>query len=199
MRAGFAALVKPAAVVSAALLGLALAAVPAAASPSASPPSAQHQAVTPVKHFIFLMQGGRTFDNYFGTYPGADGLSAGACQLRVTGKPADGCVKPFLLSGGHLPSLGANNTIIANQYNGGQMDGFVAAYQRQGRDGATAMGHYDGRKLAFYWKVASDYVLFDHFFSSNQYGIRNNRSYWVSAVPAPGAAGRIPPGGYGTS
>jgi len=178
MRAGFAALIKPAAVVSAALMGLALAAVPAAASPSASPPSAPpraaqppaagHQAVTPVKHFIFLMQGGRTFDNYFGTYPGADGLSAGACQLRVTGKPADGCVKPFLLSGGHLPSLGANNTIIANQYNGGKMDGFVAAYQRQGRDGATAMGHYDGRKLAFYWKVASDYVLFDHFFSSNQ-------------------------------
>ena len=204
MRAGFAALVKPAAVVSAALLGLALAAVPAAASSSASPPSAQprgtrgagHQAVTPVKHFIFLMQGGRTFDNYFGTYPGADGLSAGTCQLRVTGKPADGCVKPFLLRGGHLPSLSANNTIIANQYNGGKMDGFVAAYQRQGRDGATAMGHYDGRTLAFYWKVASDYVLFDHFFSSNQYGIRNNRSYWVSAVPAPGGhrpdpAGRL--------
>ena len=196
MRAGFAALVKPAVVVSAALLGLVLAAVPAAASPSASPP-AQHQAVTPVKHFIFLMQGGRSFDNYFGTYPGTDGLSAGTCQPRDTGKPADGCVKPFLLSGSHLPSLGANNTIIANQYNGGKMDGFVAAYQRQGRDGATAMGHYDGRTLAFYWKVASDYVLFDHFFSSNQYGIRNNRSYWVSAVPAPGGTGRIPTAGYG--
>jgi phospholipase C len=196
VRPGGAALAKPAAVVSAALLGLALAASPAAASPSASPP-AQHQAVTPVKHFIFLMQGGRAFDNYFGTYPGADGLSAGTCQPRDTGRPADGCVKPFLLGGGHLPSLGANNTIIANQYDGGKMDGFVAAYQRQGRDGATAMGHYDSRTLAFYWKVASEYVLFDHFFSSNQYGIRNNRSYWVSAVPAPGGTGRIPPDGYG--
>jgi len=202
MRAGFAALVRPAAVVPAVLLGLVLAAAPAAASLSVSPraiqPQAtQHQATTPVKHFVFLMQGGRSFDNYFGTYPGADGLSAGTCQPRDTGKPADGCVKPFLLSGGHLPSLGANNTIIANQYNGGKMDGFVAAYQRQGRDGATAMGHYDGRTLAFYWKVASDYVLFDHFFSSNQYGIRNNRSYWVSAVPAPGGTGRIPAVGYG--
>lgn len=196
MRARFAALVKPAVVVSAAGLSLALAAAPAAASPSVSPP-ALHQAVTPVKHFIFLMQGGRSFDNYFGTFPGADGLSAGTCQPRDTGKPADGCVKPFLLSGGHLPSLGANNTIIANQYNGGKMDGFVAAYQRQGRDGATAMGHYDDRTLAFYWKVAHDYVLFDHFFSSNQYGIRNNRSYWLSAVPAPGGTGRIPATGYG--
>lgn len=200
MRARFAVLARPTAAVSATVLSLALAAASAAASPSASPsasPPAQHQAVTPVKHFIFLMQGGRSFDNYFGTYPGADGLSAGTCQPRDTGKPADGCVKPFLLSGSHLPSLGANNTIIANQYNGGKMDGFVAAYQRQGRDGATAMGHYDDRTLAFYWKVASDYVLFDHFFSSNQYGIRNNRSYWVSAVPAPGGTGRIPAAGYG--
>ncbi len=196
MRARFAALAKPAVAVSATVLSLALAAAPAAASPS-PPPPAQHQAVTPVKHFIFLMQGGRSFDNYFGTYPGADGLSAGTCQPRDTGKPADGCVKPFLLSGSHLPSLGANSTIIANQYNGGKMDGFVAAYQRQGRDGATAMGHYDDRTLAFYWKVARDYVLFDHFFSSNQYGIRNNRSYWVSAVPAPGSTGRIPAAGYG--
>ena len=190
MRIRFAAL---AAAASAGLLALA---VPASASASAGA-GAVHQAVTPIKHFVFLMQGGRSFDNYFGTYPGADGLSAGTCQLRVTGKPADGCVKPFLLSGGHLPSLGANNTILANQYNGGKMDGFVAAYQRQGRDGANAMGHYDGRTLALYWKVASDYVLFDHFFSSNQYGIRNNRSYWVSAVPAPGGTGRIPAGGYG--
>jgi phospholipase C len=202
MRARSAALIKPSAVLSAALLSLALAAAPAAASSSVSPRAAQpqkagHQAVTPIKHFIFLMQGGRSFDNYFGTYPGADGLAPGTCQLRDTGKPADGCVKPFLLSGGHLPSLGANNTIIASQYNGGKMDGFVAAYQRQGRDGATSMGHYDGRTLAFYWKAARDYVLFDHFFSSNQYGIRNNRSYWVSAAPAPGGTGRIPPGGYG--
>jgi phospholipase C len=188
--------IRFAAAAAAASAGLLALVAPASASASAGA-GAVHQAVTPIKHFVFLMQGGRSFDNYFGTYPGADGLSAGTCQLRVTGKPADGCVKPFLLSGGHLPSLGANNTIIANQYNGGKMDGFVAAYQRQGRDGATAMGHYDGRTLALYWKVASDYVLFDHFFSSNQYGIRNNRSYWVSAVPAPGGTGRIPPGGYG--
>jgi phospholipase C len=197
MKARLAVPARRVAVISAALLGLASAAVPAAASSSAPSGPAHHQAVTPIKHFIFLMQGGRSFDNYFGTYPGAEGLAAGTCQLRVTGKPADGCVKPFLLGGGHLPSLGANNTILANQYNGGKMDGFVAAYQRQGREGATAMGHYDSRTLPFFWKVASDYVLFDHFFSSNRYGIRNNRSYWVSAVPAPGGTGRIPSGGYG--
>ncbi len=197
MRVRFAALVKLVAVTAAGLMGLALAAVPATASPPASPGAGRHQAVTPIKHFIFLMQGGRTFDNYFGTYPGADGLSAGTCQLRVTGKPAGGCVKPFLLDSAQRAPLGANNTIIANQYDAGKMDGFVAAYQQQGRDGAAAMGYYDDQALPLYWKVASDYVLFDHFFSSDKYGIRNNRSYWVSALPAPGGTGRIPAGGYG--
>jgi phospholipase C len=198
VRAGLAALAETAAAVSAALgLALAVPAPSSASSPAAQSPAAGHQAVTPIRHFVFLMQGGRTFDNYFGTYPGAAGLAPGTCQPRDTGRPADGCVKPFLLGRGHLPSLGANNTIITSQYDGGKMDGFVAAYQRQGRDGATSMGHYDGRALAFYWKVARDYVLFDRFFSSNQYGIRNNRSYWVSAVPAPGGTGRIPADGYG--
>ena len=58
------------------------------ASASAAAPARQpHQAVTPIKHFVFLMQGGRTFDNYFGTYPGADGLPAGTCQLAGHRQP----------------------------------------------------------------------------------------------------------------
>ena len=190
MKLRFPALAGLAAATSAGLLALA---APAAA---ASPP-ASHGAVTPVRHFIFLMQGGRTFDDYFGTYPGADGLVKGICQPRVTGHPQDGCVQPFLLGRQQSAPLSAGRTIVANQYDGGKMDGFVAAYQRQGRDGTAVMGHYDGRALPFYWKAAASYVLFDHFFSSAQYGIRNNRSYWVSARPAPGGTGRLPPGGYG--
>jgi phospholipase C len=192
MKLRFPGLAGLAAITSAGLL--ALVAAPATA---AGTPSAQHRAVTPIKHFIFLMQGGRTFDDYFGTYPGAEGLSAGICQLRVTGSPKDGCVKPFLLDRKQSAPVSASRTIIANQNDGGKMDGFVAAYQRQGLDGAAVMGHYDGRALPFYWKAAGNYVLFDHFFSSAQYGIRNNRSYWVSALPAPGGTGRIPAGGYG--
>ena len=29
---------------------------------------------TPIEHFIYLMQENHSFDNYFGTYPGADGI-----------------------------------------------------------------------------------------------------------------------------
>jgi len=177
---------------TAGLLAVTLGAVAAAAAPSAP-----HQAATPIKHFIFLMQGGRTFDNYFGTYPGADGLQTGTCQPLATADPTGKCVKPFVLGNDERAPLGANGTIIANQWDGGKMDGFVAAFQQQGRDGAMAMGHYNASQLPFYWEAAQNYVLFDHFFSSVKYGIRDNRSYWVSASPAPGGTGRIPAGGYG--
>jgi phospholipase C len=182
-----------AAAATAGLLTMALGAGAAVAAPSAP-----HQAATPIKHFIFLMQGGRTFDNYFGTYPGADGLRPWTCQPLATADPTGKCVKPFVLGNDERAPLGANGTIIANQWDGGKMDGFVAAFQQQGRDGVMAMGHYTASQLPFYWQVAQNYVLFDHFFSSVKYGIRDNRSYWVSASPAPGGTGRIPASGYGS-
>lgn len=175
-------------------LGALICAGPAAAAPQ--PASQRAPTTTPIKHFIFLMQGSRTFDNYFGTYPGADGPSPGACQPRVAGNPHRGCIKPFPLSRQPLP-LGASRTTILSQYNRGKMNGFVSAYQRQGRNGTSVMGYYDRRELPFYWDVARSYVLFDHFFSSALFGIRTNRSYWVSAAPTPRGTEAIPPGGYG--
>jgi phospholipase C len=32
------------------------------------------QPATPIQHFVMVMQENHTFDNYFGTYPGADGI-----------------------------------------------------------------------------------------------------------------------------
>lgn len=163
-------------------------------APRASPSTLPR---TPIRHFIFLMQGGRTFDNYFGSYPGADGPPSGTCQAMMAGRPKDGCVRPFALSGIQAPPLNASGTVISRQYNDGAMNGFVSAYQEEGRNGTLAMGYYNRRELPFYWDTASNYVLFDHFFSSALQGTRVNRSYWVSAAPPPGGGQQIPASGYG--
>ena len=150
--------------------------LPAAAAPAAT-------TATPIKHFVFLMQGDRSFDNYFGTYPGADGIPAGTCQRLFIARPS--CVKPFSLHGKVPPTLGAGTVTLNNQYNNGAMNGFVAAYENEGRNGSTVMGHYDARDLPTYWDLASRYVLFDRFFSSTREGQRANRSYWVAGNVEP--------------
>ena len=175
-------------------LAAALLTVGAFATPARA---AGHAPGTPIAHLIVLMQGGRSFDNYFGTYPGADGLPPGVCQQVVLGAPKNGCVRPHPLHGAVPPQLFVSRSIVTAQYDGGRMDGFVAAYHGEGRDGAPAMGYYDARDLPFSWAAADRYVLFDRFFAAALHGIRLNRSYWVAAAPPPGDAERVPPGGYG--
>ena len=101
------------------------------------------------------MQGDRTFDNYFGTYPGADGIPADACQALVLNRPAER-LRAAVPAARHRPRPRSRpaQTVIDAQLDGGKLDGFVAAYAAQGRDGTSAMGYYDQRDLPFYWNVA---------------------------------------------
>ena len=45
-----------------------------------------------IRHVVVVMQENRSFDSYFGTFPGADGILPGVCLPD----PANGgCVRPF--------------------------------------------------------------------------------------------------------
>src|SRR6476469_9847719 len=152
---------------------------------------------TPIKHVVMLMQDNHSFDNYFGTYPGADGMPAGVCQrLRLTRTTTHGCVAPFRLGTTTPEDLSQGIGVQKRQYNGGKMDGFVAAYRRLGLEGTTAMGHYDGRDIPYYWNVASQYVLFDRFFSSTSVGSRESYLYWVAGTAPPSSAPLTSSAGY---
>src|SRR5687768_2310772 len=53
---------------------------PRASAPASSPttePDSRSGTVWPIKHVVFLVKENRTFDNLFGTFPGADGVSFG--------------------------------------------------------------------------------------------------------------------------
>ena len=66
---------------SLALLPLILAAlliVGRAPTQNAPPPSAP-PGLEKIQHFVFIMQENRSFDHYFGTYPGAEGTPPGVC------------------------------------------------------------------------------------------------------------------------
>lgn len=151
---------------------------------------------TPIKHFIVLMQENHTFDNYFGTYPGADGIPAGTCVPIVpTNAKHITCVEPFHI--GHYPTedLDESGRTFNVQYNKGQMNGFIYALNQRNQDGNLAMGYYDGRDLPYYWNLADQYVLFDRFFSSAAGSSAMNYMFWVAGAPG-SETGQVPPGGY---
>ena len=160
----------------AALLVTAVAPTAAGASGAAAPR-------TPVRHLVMLMQENHSFDNYFGTYPGADGIPAGTCMPLRPDNPEKGCVQPHRLGEVPLRDHSHDLKTAQRQLDGGKMDGFVRALQVRQQDGAVAMGYYDRRDLPFHWAVADQYVLFDRFFSSSLQGGDANHSFWVSGRP----------------
>src|SRR5688572_29048088 len=54
------------------------------------------ETTTPIKHLIFLMQENHSFDNYFGTYPGAEGFPPDTCVPVDPFDPDNTeCIAPF--------------------------------------------------------------------------------------------------------
>lgn len=160
---------------------LAVALVLPNARAKADVPSQENKANTPIEHFIVLMQENHTFDNYFGTYPGVDGIPEGTCiPLDPFDKTNTECVEPFHIGDRPIDDLDHSESTFNLQYNKGQMNGFVYALNQRNQNGALAMGYYDGRDLPYYWNLADQYVLFDQFFSSDHGGSFANHMFWVS-------------------
>jgi phospholipase C len=177
--------------------GVAVTALPARAAQAA--PVHQPATSTPIRHFLMLMQEGHSFDNYFGAYPGADGVPAGTCMPVDPSRRGGSCVRPFHL-GDRSANLPHSALTFARQHAGGRMNGFVAAFEDLGlqHPGAT-MGYYDARDIPFYWNVADNYVLFDRFFAAATGGSVMNHMYWLTGTPGDlRFPDTIPPQGFGS-
>jgi len=137
---------------------------------------------TPIKHLVVLVQENHSFDNYFGTYPGADGYPADAKMPVDPAKPQSGFVTPWHIGNYPITDLSHSSSTFKQQYDNGKMDGFVSALNQRNEDGRTAMGYYDGTDIPYYWNLADNYVLFDRFFSSAHDGSGANHWFMVAAT-----------------
>ena len=185
-----------------ALGALALASACSSGHPAASPsPTSAASGIHKIKHVVVVMQENRSFDSYFGTFPGADGIpmQGGQPTVCVPDPRTKTCVKPFHdaadrnAGGPH----GASNATA--DINGGKMDGFIAQQER-GRATSCAnrfspqcaqtgalpdvMGYHDQREIPNYWQYAKDFVLQDHMFESNASWSLPAHLYTVSAWSA---------------
>ncbi len=153
------------------------------------------QTKTLIQHFIVVMQQNHTFDHYFGTYPGANGIPKNVCVPVSLSEPDKGCVAPFEITDQPISDLGHSPTVFASQFQNGKMNGFVDALNHLNQDGTLSMGHFDDSDIPFYWNVADQYVLFDNYFTSAHRGSISNRLFWVSGQPGDDS-GVIPKDGF---
>jgi phospholipase C len=140
------------------------------------------QARAKIKHIVVIMQENRSFDQYFGTYPGAEGFPVQNGQFTVcSNDPKTGqCVYPY-----HDPAdknYGGphGQTNASADIHGGKMDGFIAQAE-SGKSGCQStndpacggssntdvMGYHDAREIPNYWSYAENFVLQDHLFEPN--------------------------------
>ena len=138
-----------------------------------------------IRHVVIVMQENRSFDSYFGTYPGADGIPRRNGRFAVCSPDPKTriCVRPYhnrldRNTGGPHEHLDAVRDI-----NGGKMDGFMREARRGLTVGCMAhpdaplcsfgaahpdvMGYHDGRDIPNYWAYAHHFVLQDHMFQPN--------------------------------
>jgi phospholipase C len=153
---------------------------------------------TPIKHFVTLMQENHSFDNYFGTFPGANGIPPTACMPKDRRGLPSGCIKPFSIGARASENLPVSRSVFNLQYARGAMDGFVSALSGRAVTADLTMAHYDESDIAYYWDVARQYVLFDNYFSSASGGSLWNHMYWMTGTPGNPKAEKVPAGGFGS-
>jgi phospholipase C len=168
-----------------------VAALASAAAATAAPPT-----TTPIRHFVTLLQENHTYDNYFGVYPRGDGLPKGVCMPNDPRRPHGPCTKPFHIGSNKVVPRDLDHSAATAklQFARGRMNDFVHALDLRNEDGRLAMGYRNGSDIPYYWNLADQYVLYDHFFSSAGAGSYLNHVYWVTGTAA-GGYDRVPKGG----
>ncbi|MGH9607471.1 MAG: phospholipase C [Terracidiphilus sp.] len=152
-----------------------------AAPPRSAETDAQQQLVANLRahiHHVFVVyQENRSFDSYFGSFPGADNLAT--AEARAHGfKEWDAIGKewiaPFLLKASDTRDANHARPALLAKVDGGKMDDFVA-YEEQHRAadpelarqmGMLTMSHEDCGTIPFLWMYAHRFSLYDHIFQA---------------------------------
>lgn len=188
-------------------LGLALAACSGTVKKAASIRPAGSD-LGAVDHLVFLMQENRSFDHYFGTYPGVRGFDdhpSGDLGAFAQAWPANetrtphGMLLPYHLDTANQMAectydLSHAWTAQHESWNHGKMDSFVTTHTSKRFEGPVhgtlTMGYYTRQDLPFYYALADAFTICDNNFCSVLGPTHPNRLFYMSGTNDPdGRAG----------
>jgi phospholipase C len=156
----------------------------AGASPA---PSLQALLQDRIRYVFVIYQENRSFDHYFGTFPGVDGIYSDAARAHGFSQYnpiANRQTSAFRIATPDLGLLNNARNLVDAGINGGKMDRFVAAEiawaqklppkarRELGMEnpselasiGDESMAHVDCDTIPYLWMYASRFALYDSFF-----------------------------------
>src|SRR5215470_16111606 len=132
------------------------------------------QNIDQIQHIVFIIKENRSFDNYFGTFPGANGATSGTIST--------GQVIPL----GHTPDrvrdMGHTYQDAVTSIDGGKMDRFDVGVQFCNENGDyMCYSQMQQSDIPNYWTYAQTFALADNMFSSLEGPSFPNHLYTVAA------------------
>jgi len=137
--------------------------------------SASGRSPSPIQHIVLMIQENRSFNDFFATFPGADGTTTGQAE------PDPSCSPP--IDGGSIAltempldlSRDMNHTWKTGYsiaYDGGKMDAFdKVEFNGTAADECSYPYQYTNPKqIQPYWTLASEYALAEHLFTTQGSG-----------------------------
>ncbi|HEV2117952.1 MAG TPA: alkaline phosphatase family protein [Terriglobales bacterium] len=141
-----------------------------------------------IQHIVFIVHENRTFDSYFGTFPGANGTT--------TGKISTGEVIPIIHESDRTPrDIDHGWTAAKQAMDNGKMDRFNSIGGGNNNGDYLAYSQMWQADIPNYWAYAQNFVLADNMFSSLRGPSFPNHLYTVAAQSGGAISnGNGPPG-----
>ncbi|NNM93679.1 MAG: phosphoesterase [Candidatus Eremiobacteraeota bacterium] len=131
-----------------------------------------------IKHVFVIYQENRSFDSYFGTFPGADNLASPSAQthgFRQYDPIGRQWVTPFRITAADTADADHARPALITKADGGRMDLYVETeefgllargYSRNDAErlGLLTMAHEDCDTIPYLWYYAHNFALYDRFF-----------------------------------
>jgi phospholipase C len=111
----------------------------------------------PIDHIIVVVKENHTFDNYFGSFPGADGTT----MAKTLAGPVSMDEPPIVMP----RDLCHSHTCALTDWDGGQNDAWDQGDPANAND-RLAYKQYTEADIPNYWLYARNFTLADHFFAS---------------------------------
>jgi phospholipase C len=127
-----------------------------------------------IQHFVFIVKENRSFDSYFGAFPGADGATQGPIST--------GQIVPLTLNPDITPhDLSHTSGEAVTDIDRGKMDNYDLPPFGNENGELIAYRQFNQSGIPNYWTYAQSFVLADHMFSSLHGPSFPNHLYAVAA------------------